>query len=51
MAKQMNKIAESIDFLYIYIYIYITGFNFINRLYRHKTIFGYAFLKDSKMYV
>ena len=45
MAKQMNKIAESIDF------IYITGFNFINRLYKHRTIFPYAFLMNSKMYV
>ena len=49
MAKQMNKIAESIDFLYIY--IYITGFNFINRLYKHRTISRYAFLMNSKMYV
>ena len=45
MAKQMNKIAESID------YIYIMGFNFINRLYRHRTIFRYAFLMNSKMYL
>jgi len=47
MAKQMNKIAESIDFLSIY----ITSFNFINRLYKHRTIFRYAFLMNSKMYV
>ena len=47
MAKQMNKIAESIDT----VYIYITDFNFINRLYKHKAIFPYAFLMNSKMYV
>ena len=45
MAEQMDKIAESIDF------IYITDFNFINRLYKHRTIFRYAFLMNSKMYV
>ena len=42
---QINKIAESVDFLYI------TGFDFINRLYKHRTIFPYAFLTNSKMYV
>jgi len=47
MAKQINKIAESIDILYIY----IVSFKLKNRLYKHKAIFPYAFLKNSKMYV
>ena len=42
-AKQMNKITENIDTEYI------TGFNLIRNLYKYKTIFCCAFLKDSKM--
>ena len=45
MAKQMNKIAKSIDT------VYIMDFNFINRLYSYMAIFRYAFLMNSKMYV
>ena len=41
----MSKIAKNIDFLYI------TGFNLKNRLYKHKAIFPYAFLMNSKMYM
>ncbi len=40
----MRKIVESVDT----VYIYITGFNFINYLYRHKTIFTYVFLHCQK---
>ena len=43
----MNRIDEN----RLKLYIYITGFNFINRLYKHKAIFPYAFLANSKMYV
>ena len=50
-ALQMNKIAETIDTVYIYIYIYITDFNLIKNLYKYKTIFSCAFLRNSKMYV
>ena len=42
----MNKIAETIDT----VYIYITGYNFIKCLYKHKAIFPYAFLRYSKMH-
>ena len=41
----MNEIAETTDT------VYIMNFNFINRLYKHKAIFPYAFLMNSKMYV
>ena len=41
----MNKIVESIDT------VYITDFNLIKNLYEYKTIFSYAFLRNSKMYV
>ena len=47
--KEMYEIAESIDILYIY--IYIVNFNLKNRLYKHRTIFPYAFLMNSKMCV
>ena len=43
----MNKIEQTLAVGYIY----IMNFNLINRLYKHKAIFPYAFLKNSKMYV
>ena len=45
MEKQMNKIAKTVGI------IYIVSFNLKNRLYKHKAIFPYAFLLNSKMYV
>ena len=44
-AKQMNKITENTDIKYI------MSFNIIKNLYKYKTIFSCAFLKNSKMYV
>jgi len=47
-ALQMNKIAKTVGIVYIYIYV---SFNLKNCLYKHKAIFPYAFLMNSKMYV
>jgi len=33
------------------LYIYIADFNLIKNLYKYKTIFSCAFLRNSKMYV
>ena len=41
----MNKIAVRIDYKYSKI------FNSINRIYKQKTVFHYAFFMNSKMYV
>ena len=38
----MNKIAKTLDT--VYIYIYIVSANFIRNSNKHKTIFHYAFL-------
>ena len=45
MAKQMNKIEQTLAV------VYIVNFNLINRLYKHKAVFPYAFLMNSKMHV
>ena len=45
----MNKItSNALKTIYIYIY---AVFNFINFFNKHKAIFPYAFLTNSKMYV
>jgi len=46
-AKQMNKIEQTLAV----VYIYIVTFNLIENLYKYKTIFSCAFLRNSKMYV
>ena len=38
----MNKIAETLDL--VYIYIYIVNFNFIKKIYKHKTTILYVYL-------
>ena len=41
----MNKITENTDIKYI------MSFNIIKNLYKYKTIFSCAFLRNLKMYV
>lgn len=56
--SKSTKTVETVAHTHTYIFInknillnYIEIHNFIKHLYKHKAIFPYAFLKNSKMYV